>query len=73
MKIIEFNQAFCVVHSIQSVIYRESKENNDWEIIITFNGSNGGQIFKTHFGDEKLCIKKYNEIYFDCLHVSYRF
>ena len=62
MKIIEFNQAFCVVHSIQSVIYRKNEEKNTWEITITFNGSNGNQIFKTYFEDEKLCIKRYNEI-----------
>lgn len=62
MKIIEFNQSFCVAHSIQSVIYRENKEHKDWEIIITFNGSNGGQIFKTHYEKEEDCAKKYNEI-----------
>ena len=63
MKIINAKQCFVVVHSIQSVVYKESKEQKDlWEISICFNNTNSGQSFKIPFIGKEECETAFEEI-----------
>lgn len=59
MKIVETNQGFCTVHSIESVIYKKNEEYDNWVISIIFLNGNGVLWYEN---TKEECEKKYNEI-----------
>jgi len=59
MKIIEANQCFFTVHSVKSVLYKENKEKDCWEISVIFSDSNDVKIYEK---TEEDCIRKFKEI-----------
>lgn len=62
MKVIESNDGFFTVKNIQSVIYRNTDSITEWEMVVTFHGSNGGQAFRTYFKSHDAAKEAYEKI-----------